>query len=444
MNIQLFFTAWLLCVIALSFIKLKWSVALFLAYLMLVPYINIGIPGLGTGDNLIKLIIIIGYFWEHRRKKHIFNIKPFIPFIIYFTVSLIMIPFQYHVPSLTMLDYWRKDVMNILFFPIIIWNIMRIDSSSIGLFRNTMIICIVIANLYGLFLAVIGGGINPYTMYFLSFMDVDTNFESFYEASGGGRLFGRISSVFIHPMTYALFVGLSIIYIYYIRNRIGIFLTIFMMSLVGVMSVLCGIRSVLGGLFVAIFYYFLIGRKYKLMLTSVIILIIGMVFLSSIPDLSSYIGSIIDFNNKNGDVSGSSVEMRLDQLEGAIAETSKNPFFGLGYRWTHHYMTINGDHPICLAFESLIFVVLCNSGLIGIFLWMYMVYCFITTNKRYFPYQAILINTLLFFYISYSSITGEYGYMKVFLIFYALMIGETCNIRDIGKKKKYNCCGSYD
>lgn len=38
--------------------------------------------------------------------------------------------------------------------------------------------------------------------------------------------------------------------------------------------------------------------------------------------------------------------------------------------------------------------------------------------------ENVLFDCLMVFYISYSCITGEYGYMKYFLIFYILML---CN-----------------
>ena len=421
--IQPFLTTWLLCIIVLCFIKIKWSIALFLLYLMLVPYINIGISGLGTGDNFIKLLLVIGYYIERRKKQIEFSYEPYIPFVFYFVVSLFMTLFQDGVPNDIMLDYIRKDIMNILFFPIIMWNVMRMDSSSIILFRNTMIICIIISIGYGLILTQLGG-INPYAMFFLTQIDTDVNYENYYEAAGGGRLFGRISSVYIHPMAFALFIGLTFIYLLYLfvlnkSNRI--FLSILMLLTI-IMAVLCGVRSVLGGLIVSMLYYFIWGKKFKIMLLSLVIGVMGLSVVSSVPELSGYITSITDINNEKQDVSGSSVDMRLQQLEGALGEASRNPLFGLGYGWTTYYQSKKGDHPICLAFESLLFVVICNSGIVGLFLWFFMVLKFLYYNKTMNIQSLIVVNSLLFFYIVYSLITGEYGYMRVFLIFYTLML----------------------
>lgn len=425
MNIQFFLTGWLLSIVFLSLIKLKWAVALFVAYLMLVPYINLGIPGFGSGDNLIKLILVFGFFLEHR-KQHTLKVsfKPYVPFIFYFSISLIMIPFQSSVPMGEMIDAWRKDVMNILFLPIVMYNLMRTDPSSVKLFRNTMIVCIFIAIGYGLFLTLLGG-INPYIMYFLTLIDTEIDYEAYYDASGGGRLFGRISSVFIHPMTFALFIGLAFFYVFYIMKKIWKVVSITLFTAIGVMAVLCGVRSVIGGLAVAAIYYFVIGRNYRLMFGSILIGLIGMFVITFIPDLSDYLASIVDINNKSGSVRGSSIEMRMNQLEGAIDEALANPLFGLGYGWTTYYQNMYGEHPICLCFESLLFVVICNSGIIGLLLWAYMIWRFMVTNYKLRLKQVVIVNALIVFYISYSFITGEYAYMKIFLVFYTLMLGES-------------------
>ena len=116
--------------------------------------------------------------------------------------------------------------------------------------------------------------------------------------------------------------------------------------------------------------------------------------------------------------------MRLNQLEGAIKEGSKNPLFGLGYGWTGYYHSLKGDHPVCLAFESLIYVIICNSGIFGFFLWTYMVVKYLKINRKMKLNENVLFDCLMVYYLSYSCITGEYGYMKMFLIFYVLML---CN-----------------
>lgn len=434
MEIQLILNGWLLSVIVLCFVKLKWAASLFLAYVMLVPYINLGLPSVGTGDNLIKLIMAVCLWKDAIRNKKKISFVPFTPFIIYFVVSLLMMPFQDGIPFGTMIDTWRQDVMNILFFPIVVWNLILINPSSITLFRNTMIVCIIIAIGYGFFLTTMDG-INPYAMYFSLLSESDIDYESYYKAEGEGRLWGRISSVFIHPMTFALFIGLTLIYLYYVRNKMNIIVNQGLIVATIVMAIMCGVRSVLGGLMVALAYYMVIQRNFKLLIKICVIGFLGIFLISLTPELSNYLGSIMDVHNTKTEVHGSSIEMRLDQLNGAMDEASENPLFGLGYKWTEYYRNTKGDHPLCLAFESLVFVIICNSGFLGIVLWFYMILKYFSINRKMKIHGLPIVNTLIVFYVSYSLITGEYGYMKIFLLFYTLMLGESQYNHNKNEKK---------
>lgn len=332
---------------------------------------------------------------------------------------------QTHVPIGVMFNGWRIDIMSTLFLPFVIWNVAKNDPSSIKLFRNAMLLSIAIAVGYCLFLTTMGG-MNPYIMFMMKYINADKvdYFERYFAAENGGRLFGRISSVFVHPMNNALFLGLSFIYVYACRQYMkNTFFGLFLLAIIAA-SIVCGVRSVLGGLVVAVIYYFFKGKNYRVMFGVIVVAIAVYLIADAIPELSRYLGSMADINNRKGDVSGSSVDMRLEQLSGAIKEGNKNPLFGLGYGWTRYYMNLKGAHPVCLCFESLIYVVICNFGLFGFVIWTYLIYRYFKTNRKMHLSETVLFDCLMVFYISYSCITGEYGYMKYFLIFYILML---CN-----------------
>ena len=419
----LFFSVWLLLVLVLSFWNLKWGVVLFLMYMVLVPYMKLQFGGFELGQNLFNTAFMASYFLYASKNKVKTDWRPLMPFIVYYIASLAIMPFQTHVPFNIMLNSWRISIMSTLFLPFAMWNVAKAEPSSVKLFRNAMLVAIAIAVGYGLYLTT-AGGFNPYIMSLIGLMDVKQDFESYYEAEGGGRLFGRISSVFLHPMSYAFFLGLSFIYVFQSRQYIKKIIIALLLIAIGASAITCGVRSVLGGLVIAVAYYFLMSKNYKMMIGVIAVALVVYAIADSIPELSKYLGSMADINNKKGDVSGSSVELRLYQLEGAIKEGSKNPLFGLGYGWTGYYQSLKGDHPVCIAFESLIYVIICNSGIFGFFLWAYMVVKYLKINRRMKLNENVLFDCLMVYYLSYSCITGEYGYMKLFLIFYVLML---CN-----------------
>lgn len=431
---QTIFSIWLFIILFFSFYKLKWGVALYLAYTILVPIVQINFVGIQLGQNLINTAFILSYIIYAKRYNVKTDWKPLMPFIFYYIAALVLMPFQNGVPFSIMMNSWRIGVMSTLFLPFVMWNVMNHNVSSVKLFRNTALISVFIAIGYGLLLTTTGG-INPYIM----LMPIDRDMTDYYEAAGGGRIYGRISSVFIHPMTFALFIGLAFIYLFYIKEKMrkSIFVILFIAT--SIMALLCGVRSVLGGLAVAIASYFLIGRNYKLLFYFFIIGVVSFCIISEIPELSSYLGSIADVNNKKSDVSGSSLDMRINQLYGAIDIAKQNPLCGLGYGWTGYYQSLKGDHPVCLAFESLIFMIICNQGILGFIIWAILIVKYLKVNKKYVSKDIPVVSSLIVFYICYSCITGEYGYMINFLIFYTLILGENTieKSENLNRNNKY-------
>lgn len=407
--------------------RFKIGLAFYLAYIMLIPYMNINIGGVTLQWNLINLIVLILSFYEFGKKKNYkIDYKPLIPFFIYFGISLVMMLFQNYMPISVELDMWRAQVMKFLILPFAIWNEMRIDKSSVKLYRNVTFFCIIVAAVYGLFLTSIPG-LNPYIMLLSNINGEEFN-RDYALAFGEGRIFGRISSVFTHPMTFGVFLGFSFIYVFYNRRYLNKYLFLMLFAIIGIDILVCGVRSVIGGIAIAIVFYFLQARNYKLMLLAAVIGFIGYWVIINMPDLSVYLKSIADVNNKKQYVTGSSIDMRIEQFYGCLKEIQDCIFTGKGFGWTGYYKSIYGDHPVMLSFESLIYVVLCNSGIIGVLLWI----CMCTKISKYNSQKVdsyVLLNTLLVFYIGYSCITGEYGYMQFFIIFYVLMLGETliCN-----------------
>lgn len=99
---------------------------------------------------------------------------------------------------------------------------------------------------------------------------------------------------------------------------------------------LCGIRSPIGALFVTLIVFLGLTHKVKLMLQIGLLGGLAYFILSMIPEMNSYVGSI--FSDDKSNVSGSSLDMRLTQLEGCFHEIRNNPIFGKGYSWDTYYI----------------------------------------------------------------------------------------------------------
>lgn len=426
--LSLFFTLWLLLALFFCFKDLKIGASIFLAYMILVPNIQIQLGGHIFKENLFNTAFLVSYIYYAHKNNYKTDFRPFIPFIVYFAVCFFSIFFQTHTPTAFMTNLLRINVMRTLILPFVIWNVINITPSSITLFRNTILISITIAIIYGLYLTT-KDGVNPYQFICMEIFGTDDHFDidyfkNYYAAEGTGRLFGRISSVFTHPMKFALFIGLSFIFLFNFREVIAKKVFVFLSFATALMAFFCGVRSVLAGLGIAVIYYLIVCKNYKMIVLSALLIVVGIVIIQYFPDMGSYLGSITDLNNTNGDIGGSSFDMRMQQLEGAIYEMSKNPVWGLGYEWTSYYISKYGSHPVCLCFESLLYNIICNNGIVGIIIWMYLILSILKYNKSVGRGHSTILNSTLVFYLAFSFITGENGYMQYYLIFYVIILAS--------------------
>lgn len=411
---------YLIIMLVFCFIKVRIGIAMYLLYQILVPFVSIKLGDLQFGQNLVNTVILVALFVTYSNKIKYFEYKSLIPFLFLFVSQFLLIPF--HVDSMPIseqLNNFRLDIMSSLLLPFAMINVMKFDKEAYKLFRNVLLVGILIAVIYGIFLTTIPG-INPWLMITLPLNDTKFN-DSYALAEGGGRLFGRISSVFSHPMTFGIFLCLSFIFVYSLIKPKGKNIYYFLLLALIIISILsCGIRTPIGVLLVVIGFYILMLRKFKYFFYVAISGLIIYLIIRQFPDLFAYISSMFDSNSEA--VSGSSKEMRLEQLKGSLHVIKNNELTGLGYGWTGYYHALHGDHPIMLAFESLLYVIICNSGYIGIAIWIIMLFLYYRyISNNFIKNSRYILFSLMVSYITFSLITGEYGYMKYFLIFYVMI-----------------------
>lgn len=425
-----FIQSWLTVIIlATFFIKLRVGIVLYLAYIFLIPYFNIDFLGIPLSWNFANVLLLLAFILDYYRHsgKVNFDLKPFYPFIFFYGMMLVEMPFQDDVPINIALNSWRANMMTHLILPIVMWNVSRYDLKVTKYCRYCMIIVIIIVILYGIFLLSLKG-LNPYVFFMAQINNAELREAQFGEQTA--RLMTKISSVFTHPMIFGLFLGLAMVYIYSLRDKMkSLFVYLLMIPVIACIF-LCGIRTPIGAMFVTVLFYLLISRQVKLMIYAVILGFISYAVIENIPELSATIDSIFARSNRHTSVEGSSFEMRLEQFNGCLREIRDCVFFGKGYGWSSYYISIHELHPVLLAFESLIFVVLCNSGIVGMFVWMITFICLFrgVYRKNKNVDTMLVVMTLAVYYLSYSIITGEYGYMQFFIIFYTLVLMDSDKI----------------
>ena len=112
-----------------------------------------------------------------------------------------------------------------------------------------------------------------------------------------------------------------------------------------------------------------------MVLIAAIIGLVGYNIINSIPELSTYIGSIADIDNQKQDVTGSSLSMRMEQLYGCFEEIDNSLLFGKGFGWTGYYTTLHGDHPIIEHITFLLPCIFLHYRRIWIYAIIYHILC---------------------------------------------------------------------
>ena len=406
-------------ILVLFFAKFRIGLCVYIAYLFLVPYCNLNVAGVSFGWNLINTVLFLAYCIDCRKKcgKIRLAYKPFIPFFLLYGLLLLEMPFQDGVPIGYAMNGWRLALFNLV-LPIVVLSTAQYDQ-KIGKYTLTTMICVCVVVIVYAFVLIPLQGVNPYIMELTNANNAELMEAQFGEQSN--RLMIKISSVFAHPMTFGAFLG---IYIYsQLFNNRNIILWVIIIGLISCIF-LCGIRTPIAALLVTIAVYLLLKRNLKAFFSVFLLTIIGYCIIIQTPALSETMLSMLDRNSSN--VGGSSIEMRLEQLNAAFDEVQNCMLFGKGFGYNGYYWSLHGAHPKLYSFESLIFVILCNYGIIGFLIWGIMFYKIYRYSQKMVPKSlSICIIMLLTYYVSYTCITGEFGYIKFFIFIYSLMIVNT-------------------
>ena len=409
-------TCFTLLIIFMIFIKVDYASLLLLIYINVVPLVFVPIGGVPFVKNYLFFLLIICLIFRKGYHSIFFSynasaIRYIFYFFIYCSITSL---FSWNTEMC--LSYIRSDLFSTLLYPLALVVLADNDVSFNIKIKNAFLISICIICGYAILLAPLHG-LNPY----IDYLRVASGSAFDNEAWTGAedRLFGRISSTFFHPMIFGNYLVCSFVYTGFVlsKERKKILLIPFILTIIA--SFICGVRSVLIAEFAVLVIYL---YQNKLSLKRIfIVLIIGIIFLAIcyayLPKLLSYLES--PFVNDSM-MEGSSIEMRLKQFGGIFNEISDCLSIGHGHGWTSYYIAQKGNHPTMLAFESLTLKVGCEYGLIGTILYIFLFYK-IFMRKEADPSKNIFCKCATIGFLSYSFVTGDYGYMMNYLIVYTLI-----------------------
>jgi hypothetical protein len=431
-----------LSIVVLSFIDLKLSVAVYISYLILVPYLEFNIAGLPLSYNLVNALLFVVFLYHALIKKS-FNLKYqfILPFLFLYFSLLILSLFTNEIPWSFQFNGWRASFMQTCLVSFIVWNLALADPKFLVYFKRAFLISITIAGIYGVLLMKMEG-LNPYTSMLSDYFGKDDMALRF--SGMEGRLdfstASKIQSTMAHPMTWTLMLSFSIIILWAINSKANNKILWFLMGLIGFNILISGVRTGIAALTIGFIYFLIRNRNIKLIILTLIAVTAIALVVQSNEELSNLFTSFTDVSGQKSDVSGSSITMRLDQLQGAINEIEGNELTGKGYGWTGYYMSLNGTHPVILAFESLIFMVLCNSGYLGLMVWILFFFFLFLLNRKILALKTdiFLMDTFIMVYAAYATGTGEYSYMPFFAFFYSFLLGYLLSNQQSEKVRYHN------
>jgi O-antigen ligase len=168
-------------------------------------------------------------------------------------------------------------------------------------------------------------------------------------------------------------------------------------------------------------------KFYKIIALTLTVFFLSILLIPQLSDFQDLFTSVFSSDSKK--IYGSSSTLRFEQFEGALNEISDSPLVGKGFGWTGYYSSIKGDHPVMLAFESLIIVILCNNGFIGLIIWFIFFILILKLNRKITNVKTdiLFLDLTLGTYVLYSIGTGDFGYLQYFSTFYTFKIINCLN-----------------
>lgn len=422
----------LIAVLALFFINFRLGLALYISYFLLVPFPSVAFGGVFFSSLTINVILIIAYLYKFKNGFDFSIIKPMLVlYLLLFCESL----FQYRLNFYVQYRFFYEDLLQFFVLPIVICSASKKDYTILRFCMSSIFISFLIIIIYNFFLFLVSD-VNPYVLLMASEHNVNLQVGQFEFESRTG-LTQRLSSVFPHPMSFGVYLGLSMIYF---MNKINEKpQNIFFIVLIVISIFISGVRTTMAAFFIVGLFYLLLKHKIKYFFAA-ITFVVGL-YIISLYCFPSLIEILMSFTASGTDTGGSTMEMRIEQFNGCLEEISDNPLWGNGYSWHKYYVGEYKSHPVIRCFESLLFIVICNWGWVGFFffiicfIWMF---CQIKINVNEENGRYVLY-CLWVFYLSYSLITGDYGYMQYAMLFYSIIY---CSLmyKDTNSKKVQITC----
>ena len=416
----------LLLEIFVCYKNIKYGLCFILIITFLIPNIvSFSIAGINLNVFNLSIIIILllgkSQFKQSKLSSKSLK-KTYSKTILYFyTIS-----FFITIGSYGVIFFFKHSLLNFLEFYAIGFLLLYVtfEKKEITIINKTLTILAIITSLYAIFNYVTKT--NPYLTLILLLTGAQDMVTSFLSEQRGA-LDGRVSSTFMHPLILGEMMLLTFSYLYYQLKKTKTNKIVYILTLTGcfISTVLTGSRSALIPILFVPFFHFLFMKKKQLIKAIFGILIILPILYHSIPQKyqETIDGMIMVWDSnksKEAGISGSSSEMRNNQLMSAFKIIEDNIFFGKG----NGYIRAYGDkHPEMLGYEGLFLYTIVEFGLVGsivfICFFFYLTY-FLYKNSKTKMEKAQSLSLCVPFFVCISLTGIQYSIFSFFILLYFL------------------------
>ncbi len=144
-----------------------------------------------------------------------------------------------------------------------------------------------------------------------------------------------------------------------------------------------------------------------------------------------------DKKQKEKNITGSSMEMRLNQFDAALKEIRFSPVFGRGYSYRDYYINkYNQLHPELWGFESILLLYLVERGWLGLFFFFIVILFLYRRFVRNISDKLILIMIFGGFLLS-IIMTGIRPFSLLFLLLSGSVASGLSTKKSYSKDKRY-------
>jgi len=249
-----------------------------------------------------------------------------------------------------------------------------------------------------------------------------------YDEGIGGRYgsISRLQCTVWHPIAFGLRINLILAYLMYYNLNSTILnkknnlrqniITYYPYVIISLMSIATFSRSIWIQTILCFAFFINFKIQNSKIRNSIILIsiLVSLLFINQIFDIVN--------NSFFSNIEGSSIDMRLNQFEKVLELTKGSTIFGNGIGFISNYLNRLSGQTEAFGFESIIFITLAETGIIGIIVYILL---FITINRSLKSNLRMKIgsnNILILPFLIAIIITGELQNIHIFLLLSNILI----------------------